>query len=499
MVVVTPLTLERCRHLACMAGDDSETVKLAYQILRTLMATDNTPYILSPIVEELITYLAKKVQPGSEQISQLELNELAQSYQKNLKHLLTTYGVNNIDQITQDFIVYHYDGLISELSRKAEFLEPAEKMQIYNVVCTIINKRDIALWAVTGKLQFIQADIVGTLYSIDPCLLAFHDEHKMRHMRDILAQKWGDTMVVNQWQYILDKGNSIIQSLDLERNLNRSGISIDSISTQEATQSSNNKLSESESISYWEIRWWLLYAMFLTGDYDKVVTYFRELTTEGKTVPKVAGDAVQTLKQLDSTVIDKSSLIRIIVVSIFLTQTNKSREEYWQNATLVEAFYEDPLIKDFRQNFEAIKFPNVTDDLKRLKDEIPWCQQLDNAWQRAKSLSVQKSIVTYLSFISKVTLDHMSTYFAIEKSQITAFLIKAIALLDLPLALNTKTGVVEYRNESSNRYQRQFIENMHRNAEEEILRLKAVKLNDIINAASDDECESESQQVSRSS
>lgn len=487
MVVVTPLTLERCRHSLCTNGNNPETVELAYQILKTLLATSDSPYILSPAIPEMINFLLQTAQVSSNLITHRAANELAQKYQENLKRLFHTYGVESIDQITQDFIMYHYDGLISQLSHGTEVFEPAEKSEIYNTVCTVISQRDIALWAITGKLQFIQADIVGSLYSIDPDLLVYHDDHKMKHTRDILAHKWGDPMVINQWQYVLDKATSILQNLDLDKTLNRSGISIDSVSTQETNTALTLRLSESESTSYWEIRWWLLYAMFLTGDYDKVVTNFSEMTTHGKTIPKVSGDATQILKQLDNTVINKSSLIRMIVISIALTHANKQREKSWQNATLVEAFYEDPLIKDFKQDFEAISFPQVTDELKQLKEEIPWCPLLDEAWESARSLLIQKSIITYLSFISRVTLDHLSSFFAIDKALITTFITKSIALLDLPLKLNTQTGVVEYITENSRRHQAQFIENMHRNAEEEVLRLKAAKLNSILSANSNEE------------
>ncbi|GAV28972.1 hypothetical protein PMKS-002450 [Pichia membranifaciens] len=458
-------------------------------MLKTLLAKSDSPYILSPAIPELISFLSQTAQASSNLITHKTANDLAQKYQENLKRLFNTYGVESMDQVTQDFIMYHYDGLLSQLSHNTEFLDPAEKSEIYSNVCTIISQRDIALWAITGKLQFIQADIVGSLYSIDPDLLVYHDDHKMKHTRDILAHKWGDPMVVNQWQYVLDKTTSILQNLDLDKSLNRSGISVDIVSTQEVLPALSLRLSESESKAYWEIRWWLLYAMFFTGDYDKVVTNFSEMTTHGRTISKVAGDATHILKQLDNTVINKSSLIRVIVISIVLTQANKPREEFWQNATLVEAFYEDPLIKDFKQNFEAISFPKVMDQLKQLRDEIPWCPQFDDAWESARSLLIQKSIITYLSFVSQVTLDHMSNFFAIDKALITTFITKSIALLDLPLTLNTQTEVVEYATGNSRRQQAQFIENMHRNADEEVLRLKAAKLNSILNANSDEENE----------
>lgn len=212
MVVVTPLTLERCRHSLCTNGNNPETVELAYQILKTLLATSDSPYILSPAIPEMINFLLQTAQVSSNLITHRAANELAQKYQENLKRLFHTYGVESIDQITQDFIMYHYDGLISQLSHGTEVFEPAEKSEIYNTVCTVISQRDIALWAITGKLQFIQADIVGSLYSIDPDLLVYHDDHKMKHTRDILAHKWGDPMVINQWQYVLDKATSIAKS-----------------------------------------------------------------------------------------------------------------------------------------------------------------------------------------------------------------------------------------------------------------------------------------------
>lgn len=486
MTLITPLILERCRHSVSSLPDNPETVNFAYQVLKTLMSKPESPYLLSPIIPNLLNYISRSWNISDNLLSQNIINELANTYQQHLKNLLTSYGVCSVDQISQDFIIYRYDQLITNLANR-NILDENEKADIYKNVCNIISERDIALWAVTGKLQFIQADIIGSLYSIDPDLLIFHDDHKMKHLRDYLAHKWGDPMIINQWQYVLDKCNNILQILDYDKSVNKSEISIDKVSSNvEMAGESKVTLSEIESQSYWQIRWWILFAMFLSGDYDNVVLHFKDLLTCDKTNHKILKDSIQGLELLDSCVIDKKSLLRIVVISIILTQNNESREKLCSDPILIDTFFEDKLLQQFKKHFEDIKFPEVLENMKSLKSDISWCSQLDEIWNKVESLLIQKSLMTYLSFTNRVTLDGLSKAFTLDKNDIKNFIIRSISILDLPLFFDTHAEIIEYAPRKSSKYPQKFIQQVHNNVDEEVLRLKAAKLNRIINGVDND-------------
>lgn len=478
MVVITPLILERSQHLISTAGEDSETVDSTYQILQQILSKPSSPYILSPIVSNLLSYLLQTINLSVNKLTQVEINELTEKYQQNLKYLLKLYGLSNITEISQEFIVYYYDKLTKEFYNVKDITNIEDKLNIYNDVCEIISLRDIALWAITGKLQFIQADILGSLYSIDPDLLILHEDFKVRHLRDLLAHKWGDSMITNQWQYGIDKCTLILQSVDYDRSLQKSDISIDNMNNSE---NNSLKLSEIESKSYWEIKWWILFAMFLSCDYEDVVKSFQELTTTEKYNNKVKGNSIDSLKALDNTVINGKSIIRVVIISIILTQNNKERSKIWENPVLIDLFYEDQLIKNFKDNFESINFPDVNNNLIQLNNEILWCPQLDECLKKTQSLLFQKSILTYLSFVNRITLSQLSDFFSIDKKLISDFLIKSISILELPLVYDIETEIIELKSKSLNSYQQDFITKIHQNVEEELLRIQTLKLNNIIN------------------
>lgn len=482
MKEITPLLLERCHHLILIDPNSEETAQLTYQILQTLLSLKNSPYILSVFTSKLLTYLTENSYNNQHLFSSNDISNLKSKYENNINNLIRFYCVDNIRDISQDFITYFYDKLIGELSFNKDLTNLDDKIKIYKDVCHLICERDIALWSITGKLQFIQGDIVGSLYSIDPDLLVFHNENKLKHLRDILAYKWCDNMTINQWQYILDKCNSILQSIDFDSSMNKSDILIGNKDNDKNVNNSIGKedtLSEIESKSYWEINWWLLFAMFLTGNYNDVMIKFKELITTEKYIPKILGNSIEGLENLDNTVIDRKSILRIVIICAILTQNNKERDLIWGNPLLINTFFEDPLIKQFKENYESINFPKVKDILTELSNKISWCRQLEDTFEKLESLLFQKSITSYLSFVNRITLDQISLKFAVDKSIIKDYLIRSISILNLPLFFDNKTEIVEYRYDID-KFEISLTKDAHNNIDEEILRIKAKKLNNIL-------------------
>lgn len=486
MEEITPLLLERCQHLILFDPQNEETFEFIYQILQKLFSLKNSPYILSAFTSELLTYLIENSDNKQHIFSSNEIQRLKSKYEKTTTDLVKFYGVNNTTEISQDFITYFYDKVIGELSFNKDLTNLDDKLSIYKGVCDLTWERDIALWSITGKLQFIQGDIVGSLYSIDPDLLILHNNDKLKHLRDILAYKWCDNTTINQWQYILDKCNSTLQDIEFDNSLNKSDNLIDNNLNNSKNGNNNNNienkdltLSKVESKSYWEIKWWLLFAMFLAGNYNDVIIKFNELITTEKFTSKILGNSIEGLKNLDSTVIDSKSILRIVIICAILTQNNKKRDILWQNSLLVDTFFEDSLIKEFKESYESINYPKVKDILIQINNEMLWCRQLNVTFEKVKSLLFQKSMISYLSFVNSITLDQLALKFSAEKSIIKDYLIRSISILNLPLFFDDKREILEYKYDIE-RFEIDLTKNTHDNVDEEILRMKALKLNNIL-------------------
>lgn len=472
MVDLTPLTIRRVEnHIECKPNE-RKTIENALHLLEQIN-NSTLPFFLYSGVSDIASYLSLKDTRDS-------TKKLVISYHRLLRSFLHSCDIGTVDRLTEDSITFFYDKLLSESETSTNIPttngdgEEYEK-QHYRKIYDTLTQRDIALWAITGNVQSIQSDIVASLYSINPDLLSHHDRHKLKHIRDRLAYKWGDLTVINQWRYILDKCNSILQAYEID------GLKVDLDHHTGGELSKTHGLSESESAAYWDIRWWLLYALFLVGNYSMVVEGFTDLTVGKTTMKGICGDSIGALNKLDTTVIDKSSLIRIVVISVLLSENNLVAERFLSNPLVMEGLYDDPLLKQFRENVEIQEFPEVRKQLKLLEQQLPWCEPLNGEFGKITSLFLHRTFVAYLSFVERISISELSDKFAMEKTEMLDFVIKITTLLDLPLFIDKTSGIVSHKKNTDN-VSDDFIESIHEATNNESIRLKTIKLNNILNS-----------------
>lgn len=446
---VTPLTLSRAKHLLEKKSGTDTSLAYASQVLDALLDDVESPFILSDVTSTIISLIKDRKQ----------YKDLILRYEDNLKFMLNLYGVQRVSQITPDYIVYYFDRLIKSLDIENP---TADKAEVYVHAYNIVMNRDLSLWAIAGKLSYIQTDIVGSLYSIETDLLTFHDQHKIQHLRDIMLYKWEDSSFMNQWQYHLDKCKLIVQGLG---------------SVKEADTGIDDTLcglSERESYAYWEIRWWLIYAMFLKGEFESVVDQFWALVNEDRSTHGVVGGSIEVLKELDSTIIDGESLIKIVLISLVLSKNNLTINEMLSSGILMDSIYDDPTLKQFKKAMDCFQYPEVLDLLCKLESKIPWCGCLHGSFERIATLLLEKSLLSYLSVVDCVSFGELSYTFDRPKDYIIQLVERLVILLDLPLFIDEEEEIVRFKQNQGN-YEMSFIREMGDVVNSELIRVRCLK------------------------
>jgi hypothetical protein len=483
---ISPLSLERAKHYIETAPNDDKTKNFSIVLLSAIIKDPQASFIVCPTFRDIILYLSEYCPNDA------EIFRLIENFQIELQNVLLKFGVESVDNITQDFVSAHYDNLINDVNFENIENDHDKKLIAYKTIYNLINERDLLLWSITDDLQYIQYDIAGSLYAINPDLLVYYNDDKLKLLRNALIYKWGCSLVLTQWQYTLQRCNSIIQSYENNSIASRS-CSVSNINLVSALNASKvNQLSESESNAYWEIRWLNLFALFLIGDYESVVSNFVDLTTNERSIQGVQSDSLVGLEKFNTSVIDKKSLLRVITISIILTQNNQGRNTFWKNNILIDTFYDDQVLRRFKNTFESIEFPELTERLYEMEEEFLWCEQLNTAFEKVESLLIQKSVLTYLSLINRISFKEISEFFSIKKEKLMEFVNKTTVILDLPLYINEELQLIEYTRRSNNK-ENQFIDKVHNQIEDEIIRVKINKLNSIINLSNETENENENE------
>lgn len=497
---ITLLTLERANHYIRTIPDDPKTFDFAVNIITEITNSSTSPYILSSLSSNIINYLSTYEDSNS------KIRTLLHSYYAMLENLRKEYGLDSIDDLSQEFINYYYDKVIIEENVDEEENDIERKRLAYKSISRLLNERDVCLAAYTNDVQFIHYDLSSSLYTINPDLLEFYDDDKLKFLRNAVINKWGYTLMINQWQFALQRCNSIIQSFEddsitVNSRPNSRSASLTSLINSHNQNHSHDchsnvqQFSESESRAYWEIRWLVLFGMFLAGNYDLVAENFNNLTTTNKTIPGIMFNSIDSLNNFATSVIDKNSIIRIITISILLSQNNEKRHEFFQNEVLIEAFYDDQPLKDVTESFDSINFSQLRIKLLKMKDQFPWFDYLDSTFDRIQTLMLQKLIITFLSLINRVSFDEISQTFNIPKTNIIDFIIKITSILDLPLFINEELEIIEYVENVSDD-QTEIINKLHDQINDESICFKINKLNSIIALAdkdadeNDENCES---------
>lgn len=418
-MMISPVTITRVSHNVSNGNNDG--VK---ELIDALLGDPDSIYILHP---QIPTFL-------------FLLNMSDKAYNAQLDKMLNEMKVEKIDNITEDYIVYLYDGMIAEMVSNEEC-----SPELYHKVYEMIIRRNLLLWIITDNLQFIQLDIIGLLYSASPELLEYHSLFKIRHLLNMVCLKWMDVSMIYQWNHILQKCESIINEYEDEK----------LISVEEMNAS-------------YQLQWLLIYAMFLSGDYEDVINQFDKLCS--------MDTAVETLDLLDDSIIDKKCLFRVVVLSIILAEDNVKRMKYWNSEIFYDIFFEDPKIREFEKAYED----NEKIAIDCIVKDFKWCPLLDQCFERVEELLVQKRIVKILSIVHEIDMIELANITKISYDTLKEKVMEMISVMELPFKIDEDT--IKYF--PKNKFD-EDIALMHHNLQQEVLRLKTVQLNKLINSNKD--------------
>lgn len=456
MPMTSPLVIDRLYHTIYYKSITPVITKEVANVLSQVIDTPHSPFIFSIHLYDLL----KKIELHDS--SDNEIQHLIHSYTVLLEKVLGHLGVNTLHDLSSDTINIYYDTLISNYPRPETVND-----KYYSAICNYLLDRDLALWGITNKLHHIQSDIISSLYSIDPQLLPFHDNHKLRHLKDIMKYKFSDYQTISLWQYTSDKCNSIVQSFILENESNAG---------REDNDASNKTLSKSESIAYWTIRWWLIYSKFLTGDYALVVRDFVDLMASQRKKECVQCDSISILKELDCEIIDAASLFRIVFLSVLVSQNNIEQTKIFTSLSQLSMFQTDKFIKKLKDYIQVLEMRRVRELLNEIKKEIPWIYPLNQSFEYYDDLILQKLLIGFLSCVQQVTLEEIGETFSIKPDEIESILLRLLIILDLPFTINKEKGVLCHEKPSAGLLNTKIKDAIN----SEVIRANKVRFNHII-------------------
>ena len=468
MIEVTPLTIYRVHQQILRTPDERATFDNVIELFESFLKNPESPYLLDPTLFELIDYSQTSFSAGQGE----EIQNICEQLIENSSSVLAKFNVDDVEQLNEDTIIQQYSIWIKQ--KVSEFYQRRsdDKHDLYNAVYGLLMDRNIALWAASQKLQFIQLDIVAALYSIDPDLLAYHEVKKLQHLRDILRIKWNEPSVAKQWLVIQEKCNSI---LDSSMDFGRSNVDVCQINDEVEVC----KISEEESCAYWEIQWLTLYAMFLSGEFDQVVGKFRDLSTDGVTNDRVHGSALDALHGFHSSVIDKKGLITSVVLSMVLIFNNKQLQESLQSELFYDQLFTETDLMRFVLNYESLEIKAALKCLSTLEAGWMLCESFEIAFNKIRRMLTHKCLIIFLSMIEEVSLDELQDMFLMKEDAVMKLLKNITVILDLPLVIDGEKRVIQYRDNTQEKAS-DYLQGIHEMVDYETLRVKAAKLNKVI-------------------
>ena len=410
---LTPVIIERAVYK--LSHDDTEGLD---EIIESLFDYENSIYILHP---QIPTFFQAQ-------------NKSLNIYDRQLLYVLNEMEIEKPEDLTEDYVLYYYDKLIEELTNTEECT-----VELYHKVYEKLERRNLLLWIITNNIQLIQLDIVGLIYSVNNELLEFHSKYKLRHLLKMVCYKWIDVSMIYQWNHISQKCDSIINEYE-----------------------DTSLISKEEMEAYYQLQWLLMFAMFLSGDYEDVVKQFDNLRTH----------IIESFDPIVESIIDVIGLFRVITLCIILTQKNSQRSKYWSSKMFYEVFFDDPELRKLQEDYENNDHTNLDILLKDFK----WCLLLNETFDRISELLLQKKIIQYLSVIQEIEVGELCEFLQLPYEFLFQKIMNMITVLNLPLAIEQDTIVYVPKVTIDD-----DVANIHHNIQREILRLKAIQVNKLIN------------------
>ncbi|ODV83293.1 hypothetical protein CANARDRAFT_177772 [[Candida] arabinofermentans NRRL YB-2248] len=305
----------------------------------------------------------------------------------------------------------------------------------FNAVVKLLERKALDFLMCTGVSDHVN-DNSSYLYNANPDYLIYHKRAALREVESLIIYKNYDNSLHTLHDFLLRKLQQILE-YDKDESDDNDDDKMMLMYDNVPKLSSEQKLSEEETIAYWNCRWYLLYTLFLNDNYISLVDEFESLITE----PAINGmDANNVLENhYHSDLIVLKYLMRTICFSILIVKKTSELARYWQLPVLKKAISSDLLLKNLIKFYTNCQFLKFNETVKSLEDEFQFDYQLSINFQLFKNLMRFKSYIIYLSVVKSVSFKHMSDKFGIPENVLE----KDIFILISAFNLNVKVNKIE--------------------------------------------------------
>ncbi|KAG7884471.1 hypothetical protein KL938_001598 [Ogataea parapolymorpha] len=307
-------------------------------------------------------------------------------------------------------------------------LEPTQAN--FERIVDLLHLRTVHTLMTTASSDNV-GDNSGFYYNLGSEYSAMFRKRSFRELQKLIVYKAYDGNLASSTIFLRRK---LQQVLEYERD--------DEIDEDDRMDSDEYNLDKEEAIAYWTCRWYLLYALFLSNNYQAVVEEYFQLTKEPAIAGYTASDVLAN--EYSNELIFKEYLLRTVCFSVLVAEKMQNLETRWTEM-IRESFASDPPLRKLIKLYTGCRFSDLKNILTEFQSEFDYDEQLSHSYRLWKRTFEYKICVFYLSLVKKVTFDHLEAVLGTTSEEIT----KLISLFKLRIKIDQKNNLVEFQDTDS--------------------------------------------------
>ncbi|ESX02262.1 hypothetical protein KL918_003810 [Ogataea parapolymorpha] len=307
-------------------------------------------------------------------------------------------------------------------------LEPTQAN--FERIVDLLHLRTVHTLMTTASSDNV-GDNSGFYYNLGSEFSAMFRKRSFRELQKLIVYKAYDGNLASSTVFLRRK---LQQVLEYERD--------DESDEDDRMDSDEYNLDKEEAIAYWTCRWYLLYALFLSNNYQAVVEEYFQLTKEPAIAGYTASDVLAN--EYSNELIFKEYLLRTVCFSVLVAEKMQNLETRWTEM-IRESFASDPPLRKLIKLYTGCRFSDLKNVLTEFQSEFDYDEQLSHSYRLWKRTFEYKICVFYLSLVKKVTFDHLEAVLGTTSEEIT----KLISLFKLRVKIDQKNNLVEFQDTDS--------------------------------------------------
>ncbi|VEU21338.1 DEKNAAC102484 [Brettanomyces naardenensis] len=467
---VGPLYIKRLFWLVGRFPDDPSIVPVVKLLLDLILRSDSY-YRLFNGTSILIETLGRNGQSDS-----------ASKYIRLYKGIAEPYLVSDLNS-QMSIVNKKFDNEMVAYGRK-----PVSQSN-FDSLTELLKRKSLDLLMSTGSSEYL-SDNTSFYYNVNPQYLNYYRKVSLKELEEYMVFRNYDNSLGQARNFLTRKIEQILayDKEDLcggggDNNSGPQKMAVDPLDNDELVLNgssialSDTKLSESEVISYWRCRWYLLYASFLNDHYRDVVEDFDKIATDSESLGKVgACDVLQN--HFENDLILNVNLLRIIWLSVLIVKKSTELSKYLESPVLKRALCTDSKLNCLVKSYCACRFEQSLRILNELGYEYSYDYQISRVIPNVQRILRFKAYISYLSLVGRVSVEHMSTVFGVEPSALYYEVVKLVTIFNLHFRIDGEKRIIEYHKDSS-RFEK-MIEELQSINEEANISSRAMKVNSLV-------------------